>query len=75
MRELDRLHHLHAFTDSKAMQQDGGTRVITKAEGVYVWDSEGNRFLDGMAGLWCVSLGYGRKELIEEAQQQLSQLP
>ncbi len=75
MRELDRLHHLHAFTDSKAMQQDGGTRVITKAEGVYVWDSEGNRFLDGMAGLWCVSLGYGRKELIEAAQQQLSQLP
>ena len=38
-----------------------GSRVIVKAEGVYLWDSDGNRIIDGMAGLWCVNVGYGRK--------------
>ena len=48
-----------------------GTRVIVKAEGVYLYDSEGNRILDGMAGLWCVNLGYGRRELAEAAYRQM----
>jgi len=57
---FDREHHLHPFTDTKALAKEG-CRVITRADGVYIWDSEGNRLLDGMAGLWCVNIGYGRQ--------------
>ncbi|WP_069385020.1 aspartate aminotransferase family protein [Halomonas caseinilytica] len=71
---LDRTHHLHPFTDFKALGEEG-SRVVTHAEGVYIHDSEGNRILDGMAGLWCVNLGYGRRELVEAATAQLEQLP
>ncbi|MDT8896075.1 aspartate aminotransferase family protein [Halomonas sp. I1] len=70
----DRDHHLHPFTDFKALGEEG-CRVVTHAEGVYIHDSEGNRILDGMAGLWCVNLGYGRRELVEAATAQLEQLP
>jgi putrescine aminotransferase len=71
---LDRAHHLHPFTDTAALNREG-VRVITKAEGVYLWDSEGRRLIDGMAGLWCVNLGYGRKELAQAAYRQMLELP
>ena len=48
---------------------------MTEADGVYITDSEGNRILDAMAGLWCVNVGYGRKELAEAAYQQMLELP
>ena len=72
--ELDRQHYLHPFTDYKSLHAKG-TRVIVKAEGVYLYDSEGNRILDGMAGLWCVNVGYGRRELAEAAYRQMLELP
>ena len=71
---LDREHYLHPFTDFKDLATRGA-RVITRSEGVYVWDSEGNKILDGMSGLWCVNVGYGRKELAEAAYQQMMTLP
>lgn len=71
---LDAAHYLHPFTDSRALAVRG-TRVITRAEGVYLYDSEGHRILDGMSGLWCVALGYGRPELAEAAYRQMQQLP
>jgi putrescine aminotransferase len=71
---LDAAHYLHPFTDSRALAERG-TRVITRAEGVYLYDSEGHRILDGMSGLWCVALGYGRRELAEAAYRQMQQLP
>ena len=74
-READAKHHLHPFTDTKSLAQEGGSRIITKAEGVWLTDSEGNRILDGMAGLWCVNLGYGRKELAQAAYDQMLELP
>ena len=74
-RESDRRHHLHPFTDTKALAAKGGTLVVTKADGVYLTDSEGKRLLDGMAGLWCVNIGYGRKELAEVAYKQMLELP
>ena len=70
----DSAHHLHSFTDTKSLAEQG-CRVITRADGIYIWDSDGNRLLDGMAGLWCVNLGYGRKELAEAAYGQLLELP
>ncbi|GHB47447.1 aspartate aminotransferase family protein [Pseudovibrio japonicus] len=74
LQEKDAAHHLHPFTDTKALNAKG-TRVITRAEGVYLWDSDGNKILDGMAGLWCVNVGYGRKEIIDAVQRQMQQLP
>ena len=71
---LDSRHFMHPFTDTKDLGRKG-TRVITRAEGVYLWDSEGNQIIDGMAGLWCVNVGYGREELAKAAYEQLKQLP
>jgi putrescine aminotransferase len=72
--ELDRRHFLHPFTDFKALAAKG-TRVIVRAEGVYLYDSRGEQILDGMAGLWCVNVGYGRTELAEVARAQMLELP
>ncbi len=75
-RELDVRHHLSPFTDYKALKQgEGGSRIITHAKGVYLTDSEGQELLDGMAGLWCVNIGYGRHELAEAAYRQMLELP
>ncbi len=74
-RESDIRHHLHPFTDTKGLAEDGGARIITAAEGTTLTDSEGAKMLDGMAGLWCVNVGYGRKELAEAAYRQMLELP
>jgi putrescine aminotransferase len=71
---LDSAHFLHPFTDFKDLAAQGA-RVITKAEGIYVWDSEGNQMLDAMSGLWCVNAGYGRKEIADAAYAQMMTLP
>ncbi|HLW29133.1 MAG TPA: aminotransferase class III-fold pyridoxal phosphate-dependent enzyme, partial [Kiloniellales bacterium] len=75
-RALDRRHHLSPFTDYQELKRgEAGSRIITRAEGVHLYDSEGAELLDGMAGLWCVNVGYGRKELAEAAYKQLLELP
>ena len=74
-RIADVRHHLHPFTDFGALAEEGGSRIITRAEGCWLEDSEGERILDGMAGLWCVNVGYGRKELAEAAYRQMMELP
>lgn len=71
----DHRHHLHPFTDHRELGEKGGTRVITRADGVYIYDSDGRQILDGMAGLWCVNLGYGRRELVDAAAAQMKELP
>jgi len=75
IRRMDAENHLHPFTDYAEMAKEGGARIITRAEGCYLWDADGNRILDGMAGLWCVNVGYGRKELAETAYKQMLELP
>src|ERR1700744_2630045 len=72
-RALDAAHHIHPFSDMGSLNR-AGSRVIVKAQGVYLWDSEGNKIIDGMAGLWCVNVGYGRKELADAAYKQLQEL-
>jgi putrescine aminotransferase len=71
----DHRHYMHPFTDHRELGEKGGSRIITRADGVYIYDSEGNKILDGMAGLWCVNLGYGREELVEAAAAQMRELP
>jgi putrescine aminotransferase len=70
----DSAHYLHPFTDHKALVEKGA-RVITHAEGIYIWDSNGEKILDAMSGLWCVNVGYGRKELVAAAAKQMTELP
>ena len=67
-------HHLAPFSDFKQLKEVG-PRIITHAKGVYLWDSEGHKILDGMAGLWCVAIGYGRDELADAASKQMRELP
>ena len=74
LRDLDRKHHIHPFTNHRQLHATGA-RIITAADGVYIYDSDGNRYLDAMAGLWCVNIGYGRTELARVAEQQMEQLP
>ena len=73
LQRLDAAHHFHPFTD-KAGLAAKGARVITRGEGVWLTDSEGHRIIDGMAGLWCVNIGYGRKELAQVAARQMEEL-
>ena len=70
----DAAHYLHPFTDFKSLGQKG-SRIITKADNIYLWDSDGNKIFDAMSGLWCVNVGYGRQELIDAATRQLKELP
>ncbi|AQZ94383.1 aspartate aminotransferase family protein [Halopseudomonas phragmitis] len=74
LQAMDAAHYLHPFTDHKDLGARGA-RIIERAQGVYLWDSEGNQILDGMAGLWCVNIGYGRTELAEVAYKQMLELP
>ena len=70
---MDSAHHMAPFTDYGDLRQKGA-RIITHAEGHYIYDSDGNRILDGMAGLWCVNVGYGRPKLVEAAATQMAKL-
>lgn len=74
IQSLDSAHFLHPFTDFKDLSSRGA-RIITRAEGIYVWDSEGKKILDAMSGLWCVNVGYGRKALADAAHHQMMTLP
>ena len=74
LRALDAAHHLHPFTDTK--QLNGmGVRIITRADGCFIHDSEGKSYLDGMAGLWCMNVGYGRREIVDAVARQMLELP
>lgn len=73
LKELDALHHLHPFTNHKSLRSSGA-RVIVKGQGPHIWDSEGNRILDGMSGLWTTNVGYGREELADAAHEQMRDL-
>jgi putrescine aminotransferase len=70
----DAAHFLHPFTDFKSLAAKG-SRIIERAENIYLWDTDGQKILDAMSGLWCVNVGYGQRELIDAATAQLERLP
>ncbi len=70
----DAAHFLHPFTDFQSLARKG-SRIITRADNIYLWDSEGHKILDAMSGLWCVNVGYGQQALIDAATRQLRELP
>jgi putrescine aminotransferase len=71
---LDAAHHLHPFSDMKKLNA-AGTRIIERGEGCYIYDNHGKKYLDGFAGLWCVNIGYGRKEIADAVARQMNELP
>ncbi len=75
LKRLDLAHHLPAQADYSLLHSLGGSRIVTRADGCYFWDGDGKQYLDGMAGLWCVNVGYGRTELADAAYQQMLELP
>ena len=70
----DSAHFLHPFTDFQSLAKKGA-RIITRADGIYLWDSDGNKLLDAMSGLWCVNVGYGQQALVDAATKQMKELP
>lgn len=74
LRRLDRQHHLHPFTELASYAQVGG-RVMTHAEHIYVYTSDGHQLMDGMSGLWCVNLGYSQPRIVQAIKHQLQTLP
>jgi putrescine aminotransferase len=74
LQALDAAHHMHPFTANAPLGRKGA-RIIVRANGVRLTDSNGEELIDGMAGLWCVNVGYGRKELADAAARQMQELP
>lgn len=70
---IDTRHFLHPFTALQEHEQTG-PQIYDRAEGVYLYDRSGKRYIDGMAGLWCVNVGYGRRELAEVMARQVEKL-
>lgn len=68
--QMDRDHFIHPYTDFATFKEEG-SQIITEASGNYVTDIQGNRYLDGIAGLWCVNIGHGRREMAEAIAQQV----
>jgi len=74
LKEIDRKTLLHPFTDYQQYAKTGG-RVVTRAEHIYITDSDNKQLLDGMSGLWCCSLGYSQPSINLAIKEQLERLP
>ena len=72
VREKDR-HFVHPWEDVTAIGAESRT-VLTRGEGIYVIDSDGNRVIDGPGGMWCVNVGHGREEIVEAVAAQMREL-
>jgi 4-aminobutyrate--pyruvate transaminase len=70
----DIAYHLHPYTNARKNEQEGPL-VLARGKGVHLWDDAGKEYIEGMAGLWCTSLGYGEERLVEAAVRQMRQLP
>ena len=73
LRALDRAHYIHPFTNHQQLHAEG-THVIESASGCWVTEAGGRRLLDGLAGLWCVNVGYGRAEIADAVREQMMRL-
>lgn len=74
LEHLDRQHHLHPFTTHEELHAQG-THIITRGEGCWLWDAHGRKILDGLAGLWCVNVGYSCTEIIDAVNEQMRRVP
>ena len=72
VRDIEALLHPYA---NPALLREGKGQTITRGEGIFVYDADGHRYIEGMAGLWCCGLGFGNDELVEAATAQMRELP
>ncbi|KGD87406.1 MULTISPECIES: aspartate aminotransferase family protein [Rhizobium/Agrobacterium group] len=70
----DKAYQLHSYTNARALERDGSL-VIDRGEGVYVYDNNGKKYIEAMAGLWSVAVGFGENRLVEAAARQMAKLP
>ena len=70
----DRDHFIHPWTDFSTFKEEGSL-VLAESEGCYIYDSEGNKFFDGIGGLWCVNIGYGSEEMAQAIADQVRRIP
>ena len=66
-------HVIHPWTDFSTFKEEGSL-IMAEAEGAYVFDSEGNRYMDGIGGLWCVNIGYGNEEMALAIAEQVRRI-
>ncbi|MCS5592147.1 MAG: aspartate aminotransferase family protein [Gammaproteobacteria bacterium] len=74
LQKKDAKHHIHPFSDYKYQAKPSLTRMISRAEGVYIYDNDGNKIIDGMSGLWCVNMGYGNQSVVNAVAEQMQEL-
>ena len=70
----DVAYNLHPYTNLSAHERQG-PHIVTRGEGIYVWDDEGKQYMEGLAGLWCTALGFSEHRLVEAAKRQMETLP
>jgi 4-aminobutyrate--pyruvate transaminase len=70
----DVAYYLHPYTNLSTHEKDGPL-VVTRGDGVYIFDDSGNRYLEALGGLWCASLGFNEPRLMEAAVRQMKKLP
>ena len=73
LKALDIAHHLHPRTNLKR-HATNGPFILAKGDGVHIWDTDGNQYIDAAAGLWNINVGHGRRELAEMARQQIEEI-
>ncbi len=71
--QKDKDHFVHPWTHFDSFKKDGSL-VMGRAEGAYVYDLSGKRYLDGIGGLWCVNIGYGRREIVDAIASQAQRM-
>jgi putrescine aminotransferase len=67
-------HHMQSFSDYSYTKNPTATHIITRAEGVYIYDSDDHKILDSMSGLWCVNMGYSQSSIIKAVNKQMKEL-
>ncbi|TCV70090.1 4-aminobutyrate--pyruvate transaminase [Neorhizobium sp. R1-B] len=70
----DKAYHLHSYTNARALERDGSL-VMDRGEGIYVYDNNGKKYIEAMAGLWSVAVGFGESRLVDAATRQMAKLP
>lgn len=73
--EIDRRHVMHPFSVLGRHERSGPRRMIVRGSGSTIYDEDGRSYIDAMAGLWCVNVGYGRRQLADALQEQALRLP
>ena len=71
-RDIETVIHPYA---NLQIHRDKGPLVLERGKGIYVWDRDGKKYIEGLAGLWCTALGFGEEALVEAASEQLRKLP